>query len=75
MNREPRFKVSCGDTHFYFRHGRRLKQSEVNAIFSGRIQQWNTELFPGLQLKDERGQLWYPQLIVTLIPIGENNGK
>lgn len=68
MAKDPVLEVDCGDSDFYFRFGRKLKLSEVEAIFAQRITTWQAQLFPGLRFKDDRGLLWKPELRVELVP-------
>ena len=69
MPRLPRFTVRAGDSDFYFRFGRELKQSEVEQIFDSRIAALRSTIFPGLVLQDETGGLWRPALQVALVPV------
>lgn len=71
MAKDVQLTVDCGDCDFYFRYGRRLTLSEVEAIFASRIKEWSAKTFPGLRLKDDRGLVWKPELRVELVPAKE----
>lgn len=67
------FKVYCGDTTFYFKHGRPYRWGYLNQIFKERLRQCPScgrsyELFPGLVLQDDQGNLWTVQLQAVLTP-------
>jgi hypothetical protein len=71
MSRVPdsRYVVHTGDTTYYFEHGRLYRQSYLNRVFKKKIAP--VELFPGLVLRDGQGNLWKPELQVTLVPAEE----
>jgi hypothetical protein len=71
MRREPRYTITCGDADYYFKRGRTLKESEVHHIFRDRILIWRHQLFPGLLVRNEQGQVMHPDLQVVLIPTEE----
>lgn len=61
------YVVHTGDTSYYFEHGREYKASYLKQVFRKRTEQ--IELFPGLILEDEDGNLFKPLLQVTLVPV------
>jgi hypothetical protein len=68
MPKAPRYTVEVGDAHFYFAHGRKITEKKLEAVFQERIEGLQTEMFPGLRVRDIEGQLLKPRLQVVLVP-------
>lgn len=69
--RLPRFKVVVADADLFFAFNRNLKERELIAMFERRIEPLQSEVFPGLILKDDDGDLLKPKLQVILVPAEE----
>jgi len=69
--RLPRLKVIRADAEFYFAFKRSMKESEVHKIFEQYTEPLQSEIFPGLILRDEEGNMLKPRLQVVLVPIEE----
>ena len=63
------YVVHTGDTTYYFEHGRRYKKTYIRQVFKKKVAP--IELFPGLVLQDEEGNLFKPELQVVLVPVVE----
>jgi hypothetical protein len=63
--------VVRGDSTFFFAFNRSLKESDVARICDSRIATLQTEIFPGLLLRDEEGNILKPELQVVLVPAEE----
>jgi hypothetical protein len=71
--KEPRYLVFCGDASFYFKFGRIYRLSYLRQIFRKKLAKLKEEydenqdairmeFFPGLTLKDGKGNLWRPEV-------------
>jgi hypothetical protein len=74
MSTDSTFTVHTGDSLYYFEHGRSYQQSYVRQVFRERLKRCPAcshpyELFPGLVLKDDNGDLWKVKLRATLMPV------
>lgn len=69
MTEDVRYRVDCSDTHRRFKFGTQYRWSYVRQIFRRQIMEFETKFFRGLRLEDEQGNLWQPQIQVTLVPV------
>jgi len=69
--KKPMFTVHTGDADCWFPYGATHDELELEQIFERRIKGWDMELFPGLKLRDHKGQLLEPRLQVILVPAKE----
>jgi hypothetical protein len=74
MSNDSTFTVYTGDATLHFEYGRSYKQSYLKHVFRERIKQCPAcshpyELFPGLVLKDEKGDLWKVKLKAVFMPV------
>jgi len=66
-----RYLVEVGDDHFFFPYGKEITETQLRRAFEKWIEPLQSELFPGLKLRDGNGQLLKPKLRVELIPSKE----
>jgi hypothetical protein len=69
---DPRYVVHCGDSQYYFQFGRMYRLSYLEKVFQKELAKRlfdDPTLFPGLVLRDGSGQLWKPDVRVTLVPV------
>lgn len=71
VTKKKPFTVDTGDAGCWFPYGDTFDELELEQIFERRIKGWDMELFPGLKLRDHRGQLLEPRLQAILVPAKE----
>ena len=73
--KQPRYVVHCGDAHLYFAFGHLYRLTQLEEVFKRKVQPLQEEFFPGLVLKDAKGNLWRPELQVHFVPVLEPEEK
>jgi len=71
--KDIKYVVHTEDTTYYFERGRTYKSSYLKQVFKKKIK--HIELFPGLIVEDESGNLLTTELRVVLIPVKEPEKK
>lgn len=70
-NTSKRYLVEVGDDHFFFPYGKEITEIQLQRTFEKWVEPYQSELFPGLKLRDEKGQLLKPKLKMKLVPSKE----
>jgi len=65
------YVVEVGDDLCFFAYGRGLTETKLLKTFERRLEGLQSEVFPGLKLRNQEGLLLEPRLQVILVPAEE----
>ena len=71
MAKQKKYEVVVADDMFFFSFEDMKTETQVQRIFKRRVDKFQSELFPGLRLRDNDGQLLKPKLQIILVPAKE----